>query len=92
MKTQDFLHIQNKIQSNYPDSIILDVEETFYPNRGWIKTVGTMNAYTSPEEFIRRLKIMISGGATNFNFKVNDEYNQIRYPDYSAKELFSSNK
>lgn len=79
----------NIIQKCYPDSIILDINEMYFPYVGWIKTEGFITPYNSIEEIERRIKLRIFEGATHFNFKIKDEFEQIRYPDYNTKEIIT---
>jgi len=72
---------------NYPNSTILGINETFYPNEGWVNK-GNSIVLNQPIDVLKTIiKLRIANGATNFNFIVKDEFDQIRYPDYSAKEL-----
>jgi hypothetical protein len=86
METQLKLNF-SVIQKNYPNSVILDIIETFYPEKGWCDTENTVTTYTSIQEVERRIKLRIFNGATHFNFKIRDEFDVIRYPDYMVKEL-----
>jgi hypothetical protein len=82
-----FQNISKVVNKCYHECTILDVPETFYPNEGWVNTENTISPYQSPYELTRKLMSRIANGATWFNFKIRDEYGQIRYPDYTIKEL-----
>jgi len=76
------------IQRCYPDSIIMDIEEIYYPIGGWVDTKNQIiTPYTSIEEVIKRLNACIDNGAEWINFKLMNEFEQICYPDYRVKEL-----
>ena len=74
-----------KIEKSYPNSKVLGIEE-FY-NEGWVGCKEMINSYVSPQEANKRIVEKIVGGATVFNFKIEDEFGVIRYPDFLAKEI-----
>lgn len=76
------------IKRSYPNSVIMGINEVYYPKKGWVEIKGKMmTPYTSKEEFERRIKLCIYRGAEAFNFNIKDEYGQIKEPDYFTKEL-----
>lgn len=82
------LKLLNKVRTNYPEAIILELREVYTPSKGWIAVKYEPGPYVAPEEFERAMKLrMINLGATHVNFKIEDEFGTVRYPDYSVREL-----
>jgi hypothetical protein len=73
----------NKIKKSYPSYTELAVSEVFYPNTvGWATVMDT-----HPITFPQELEWYIKRGATQINFRLVDEFGQVRYPDFTSNEL-----
>ena len=68
------------IQKSYPNAKDIVICELFNPNKGWNKSLQNSISQAT----INHLQEI---GVTHVNIKLVDEFGQIRYPDYSIKEL-----
>jgi hypothetical protein len=76
-KTQEQITLQ-KVVDSYK-TIPLYISEVYYPNVGWLKT--DMKASTE------KIWILAMCDATYFNFKIINEYGELKYSDFSLNEL-----
>ena len=72
--------LENYVRKSYPNANDISIREIFIPNKGWLTCLSNPLAYNS----INHLNEI---GVTNVNIQLTDEFGQIRYPDYSIKEL-----
>ena len=81
--TSDFeMGVVELLEKSYPNFIYARINEKFIPNKGW---VDCMDAIT--EENIRRLH---KEGVTHLNLAITDEFEVIKYPDFSMKEVLNA--